>query len=319
MKVLTGVKVLDLTTLLPGPLTGTFLELLGADVTKVEPPSGDHARNFPELFTLLNSEKKKVKINLKVEQGRKELYKLVKEADVLIENYKPGTTLKLQIDYKKLSSINKKLIYCSLIGYPKNHELHEFAGHDINFLGLSGILELMKNHSNQTLSLPNFQLADIAGGTYPALAGVLGGLYQAEKTNKGSHVTISLLDSIKPLYTFILKSLSETNELYSNVLSGEQACYGIYKTKDNKNMCLGAFENKFFQLFVTTLGLSQLYDSHLKTHYMNENVKTMIEQEVLTNTQAYWVERFKDIDCCFTPVLPPQPFQLIPPFYYSQD
>ncbi|MBT7609959.1 MAG: CoA transferase [Bacteriovoracaceae bacterium] len=318
MKILTGVKILDLTTLLPGPLTGSMLEILGAEVLKIEPPQGDQARAFPELFSLLNKSKNIIKLDFKTKEGKEELYKLITSADVLIENYKPGTTDKLNINYSKLASINTKLVYCSLMGYSKNHELHHFAGHDINFLGLSGLLDLMKSEKTNSINLPNFQLADIAGGTYPALAGILGALYQVEKIKKGCHINISILENLRPFYSFILETIKESNPTYSNVLSGEQACYSVYKTSDEKYMCLGAFEEKFFQLFIMTLGLPNLIDSHLKKCIKTENVKELITKKISSQTQSYWIDLFKGIDCCFTPVLAPEEFKIVPPFYYSQ-
>jgi alpha-methylacyl-CoA racemase len=319
MKPLEGVKVLDLTTLLPGPLTGHYLALLGAEVIKIEPPTGDLARNFPQLFNTLNKNKRSINLNFKSQQDRDQLYELVKDSDILLENYKPGTTEKLKIQYDTLFRFNKKLVYCSLIGFQEGHELHEYAGHDINFLGLSGLLSLMKNKENNTIQLPNFQLADIAAGTYPALSAIFCGLYQAEKNDKGAHVSVSLMENLKPLYTFISKSLKDSEQNYSNVLSGEQACYGIYQTKDKTHMCLGAFEERFFKIFLTKIGLTELTDSHLKKNYKSKNVKQIIADKIKTQTQSHWVSFFKDIDCCFSPVLPPSEFKLVPPFYYSED
>jgi alpha-methylacyl-CoA racemase len=318
MKPLLGVKVIDLSTLLPGPLTSAYLAMLGAEVIKIEPPGGDPARSFPELFKVLNKDKKMITLNLKDDGDRETLYEYIKDADILLENFKPGTTKKLGIDYPLISGINKKLTYCSLIGYQESHQLHNFAGHDINFLGLSGLLTLLKNRKDQSLQLPNFQLADIAGGTFPAVSAILCGLYKATKDQQGVHVNVSILENLKPLYTFISQALNVQTG-FSNILSGEEACYGIYKTKDAEHMCLGAFEEKFFKTFVLHLGLPELENSHHKASYQKINVKDALTEKILSKTQSEWIKIFEGIDCCFTPVLSPEPFDLVPPFYYSID
>jgi alpha-methylacyl-CoA racemase len=316
MKPLSGVKVLDLTSLLPAPLVSTYLSMLGAEVLKIESPAGDNARNFKELFQLLNSSKKQIRLDLKDKNDLTNFLELVKTTDIVIENFKPGSTEKLGISYSSLSKINKRLVYCSIIGYKNGHQRHQHAGHDINFLALSGILKLMKNHDLNSLQLPNFQLADIAAGTYPALSGILCGLYHSEKTKEGSHVNISILENLKPLYLFLSHLLPTTDLHYPNILSGNEACYSLYKTKDDLYMSLGAFEEKFFKVFVIEIGLPKLKYSHLKEFFKETKTKDIISKVISTKDQAYWTNHFQYIDCCFTPVLEPLTFQLVPPFYY---
>ena len=184
---LDGVKILDLTRLLPGPLASMYLADLGAEVIKIEDPEiGDYARQIPPMkeksswnFLMMNRNKKSVTLNLKQSADKEKFLNLVKSADVVMESFRPGICAKLGIDYEVCKAINPRIVFCSLTGYGQTGPYKNKAGHDINYLGYAGILDQMGKKDSPNLI--NFQIADIAGGTLTSCIGILAALFRAQK------------------------------------------------------------------------------------------------------------------------------------------
>ena len=257
MKPLDGIKVLDFTTLLPGPLATLMLCDAGAEVIKIEKLGGEELRNAEPkianesvLFAMLNRGKKSIEVDLKKLKYLKKIKNLIKECDVLVEQFRPGVMEKLGLGWKQVHKLNKKIVYCSITGYGQSGVKKNKAGHDLNYLAESGLLKLSKTKQN-SLVLPITQIADIAGGSYPAFINILLALFNAKIKNKGSFLDISMYENLIPLAWLGLSNLNagKYDENQPLHLNGKLARYNIYETKDKKFIALGALEDKFWIKF----------------------------------------------------------------------
>ena len=239
---LSGIKVLDFSTLLPGPLASLFLAETGAEVIKIERPEvGDEIRtSYPKWgdqsasFSMLNRGKKSLALDLKDPDSFKILKPLIKKVDIIIEQFRPGVMKRLGLDYETLSKINKKLIYVSITGYGQTGPKSMDAGHDLNYIGNTGLLSLSMGNDNNTV-VPPALVADIAGGSYPAVINILLALRKRDINEMGSFIDISMTDNLFPFMFWGLGSGFSKNVWPGNsdsVLSGGSPRYNIYKTRD---------------------------------------------------------------------------------------
>jgi len=280
---LEGIRVLDLTRLLPGALCTLLLSDLGAEVIKIEDTgSGDYMREIDKnLFNVLNRGKKSVSINLKSSEGLDLFYKLVKVSHVIVESFRPGVTKKLKIDYERVKRINENIVYCSLTGYGIDNCLSERSGHDLNYVAITGLLSKEISEKNPQV-LPT-QIADISGSLF-ALIGILAKL----KEGKGGFIEVSMTETALIFNIF---------NLYSRnlILNGLYPCYNVYKCRDGY-FTLGALEAKFWQNFCNAMGLQELRDKA----YDEESVKVV--QDKLKEMSKEEIEktlRGKDIPYSF--------------------
>ena len=211
------------------------------------------------LFAMLNRGKKSIEVNLKNPVYLEKIKKLIKKSDVIIEQFRPGVMEKLGLGWKQVKKLNKNIVYCSITGYGQDGEKNK-AGHDLNYLAESGLLKFSCAKDGAPV-LPITQIADIAGGSYPAFMNILLALFKAKNQNKGSFLDISMYENLIPLAWLGLSNLSaksfdESQPLY---LNGKIARYNIYETKDNKYLALGALEDKFWKKFVRLLKLLKKY------------------------------------------------------------
>lgn len=311
-KPLRGTRVLDLTRLLPGPTCTLLMADLGADVLKVEDTElGDYARWIPPLkkklsylFLSLNRNKKSLALNLRGKEGQEIFYQLVRSYDVIIESFRPGVTKKLGIDYETIRSINPKIIYCSLTGYGQTGPYKDRAGHDINYLGYSGLLDKLGKKGGSPI-LPNFQMADLSGGALMSLIGILAALNNQKARGEGQYLDISMLDGLLSLLTIPLSTrhLNPSPQRGEDILSGGSPCYQIYGTSDGRYMTLGAIEKKFWDLFCQAIERPDLIEDHLVMGIRAGEVENEIKQIFKSHPQEYWVNLFAQVDCCCTPVL----------------
>jgi alpha-methylacyl-CoA racemase len=264
-KPLSGIKILDLTRLLPGPMCTLHLADMGADVIKIEDTvAGDYARFIPPMqhknsffFNSVNRNKKSVAIDYTKEKGRELFLKFVETADVLVESFRPGLMAKFGLDYNTLKKINPRLIYCSITGYGQTGPYSDKAGHDINFCAYAGVL----HKKNEKPSIPNFQIGDSIGGTLNAAMGILAALVQQKMTGEGQYIDVAMMDGVLAHAT---TSLAQINNGEHGFLTGALPCYAIYETSDNKYMALGALEFKFWERFCKTINRTDLVEHHLK-------------------------------------------------------
>ncbi|RLL46812.1 CoA transferase [Oceanobacillus piezotolerans] len=310
---LTSTRVLDLTRLLPGPYCTMILADFGAEVIKIEHPNGgDYLRDYqPKVdensafFHSLNRGKKSITLDLKDDQDKEAFLKLVEQADVLVESFRPGVMEKLGLDYEILRALNPRLVYCAITGFGQTGPYAEQPGHDINFISLAGLLNLMGERNSQPI-IPTTQIADIGGGALPATIGILLALIARNHSGKGQLVDISMMDGVISWLQATLPNYLSTNQTPSRgeqLLDGGRACYAVYETKDKRYLSVGALEPKFWNAFCKTIGREDL--THQLEAPLNEQyrMKYEIQTIILEKTLAGWVDIFSEVEACVTPVL----------------
>jgi crotonobetainyl-CoA:carnitine CoA-transferase CaiB-like acyl-CoA transferase/putative sterol carrier protein len=310
--VLKGLKVLDFTRLLPGPLATQMLAEMGAEVIKIEDPDApDYIRSFTPFveeqsayYLALNRSKKSLAINYTSEEGRKTIYELVKSADILFEQFRPGIMEKMGLGYEQLKVINPKLIYVSITGYGQTGPLAQEAGHDLNYIAIAGLLGITGDATK--LAIPGGQIADVAAGSYMAVNGALAALYSREKTGEGQHVDIAMTDAVLPIITLQYSRYKAENKVLpagTFELSGGLANYNVYQCADNKWVALGALEPKFWNNFCDLVNQSEWKNNILLPPDEMEPFKKTVSELFKTKTQKEWLTISEGKDVCLSPVL----------------
>ncbi|WCL49149.1 CaiB/BaiF CoA transferase family protein [Leptospira sp. GIMC2001] len=306
---LKGIKVLDLSLLLPGPLCSMHLGDMGADVIKIENPrAADASRvmykselGVPGLFMMLNRNKKAITLNFKRPQAKEILFKLLEDADILLEGFRPDGMDKMGIGYDVLKEKFPKLIYCGISGYGISGKYVDYAGHDSNYLALAGLLH--QSGSNPVLG--GYQLADVGGGTLTALSAILAALYSREKTGKGQRIDISMMDGslqFLSLYAGIFSAEKKVPEPGNAVLSGKLPNYNIYKTQDNRHVALGALEDMFFKTFLRQAGLNHILDALPISEENLKSIESKLTEFFGSKTLDDLNPIFQNEDSCLTPI-----------------
>ncbi len=317
---LSGIKVLDLSRMLPGPYCSMILADLGAEVIRVEdpnyfysspPPFYQKGRYRESAFnSIIMRNKKSITLNLKQQKALEIFYELVKQADVVIDTFRPKVTDKLKIDYNTLSSINPSIICCSLTGYGQDGPYEQLAGHDLNYISVCGILDLNKEriHEDQPEKErppinPGVQPADI-GGALVSVIGILGAIMERDKNpdKKGQYIDISMLDCVFSFMPMPAAIYFSQNDADINPLHGGFPFYANYRTKDNKYLSVGAIEVKFWHQLCEGLGLPDLKSKQFSQGLEKEEVFKQVQNTFLTKTQQEWVDHFKNYDTCIMPV-----------------
>jgi len=309
---LEGIRVLDLSRMLPGPYCSMMLADLGADVIKVEEPTlGDPTRRSPPLiggksapFSQVNRNKKSIAIDLKQPEGRDIFLKLASRADCVLEQFRPGVVDRLGINYAAVAEVNPGIIYCSLTGFGQNGPHRERSGHDLNYLALSGVLGLTTDERGKPV-IPGVQVADLAGGMIAAFA-ILAALLARSKTGRGQYIDVSMFDvmlSMLPIpaaHHFAGKTI-EVGGKY--VLSGAYPFYNVYETSDGEFMTLGALEPKFWSNFCRKVDREDLISRQFDSGEHRNDLFKQVEEIFKARTRDEWVELMRDADCCCEPVL----------------
>jgi crotonobetainyl-CoA:carnitine CoA-transferase CaiB-like acyl-CoA transferase len=316
MKALEGVLVLDLSRLLPGPFCSLLLAELGAEVIKVEEPgTGDYTRWMPPqvgetgaIFAALNRGKKSVGIDLKSGRGRELLLRLAERCDVLLESFRPGVAERLGIGYEAVRQRAPQVVYCAITGYGQSGPYSGRAGHDANYLAYAGALGLTGVAGGAPV-LPAIQIADIAGGAYPAAVGILAALLGRRQTGQGTFVDISMTEGalalLGPLYAALAAGEPEP-ERGRLPLTGRYPCYRIYPTADGQSLAVGALEPKFFERLCLALGRPDLADKGLAEGEEGEKAAAELEQIFRQQSRDDWMAWLEAADACVAPVLRPQ-------------
>jgi len=310
---LSGVKIVDFTRLLPGPLATMFLADMGADVIKIEDPDNpDYVRDFEprvngmSLFYLsLNRSKRSLAVNYLSAEGKQIIYDLVKQSDVLIEQYRPGVMNELGFGYDQLKAINPKLIYVSVTGYGQQSSMAMAAGHDLNYISIAGALGITGYGKTGEPVIPGFQLADIAGGSYMAMNAITTALFQRERTGKGAWVDVSMTDAAVPLNALQFAYHQGTKKGMPRgqfELSGGLANYNVYACADSKYVALGSLEPKFWNKFCAKVDRQDWSERFLQQGEELEQLKSEVKALFLTKSRAEWISFFKEEDICITPI-----------------
>jgi alpha-methylacyl-CoA racemase len=306
---LSGIRVIDLSRHLPGPLATLLLADMGAQVIKIEPPGGDDLRTMGPCgprghsvyFDAVNAGKTTRRMNLKDPDARKGLLRLVETSDVLVESFRPDVMARLGLDYETVKQFNSRLIYCSLSGFGAKGPLSQKAGHDLNYVSLAGTLS---RSATCEPMLPEALLADNAGALFASLA-IVGALHGRTRDQRGCHLDLALADAVLPLQLFQVAALGMPHQppAYGfGQLNGGAAYYRIYATSDGAHVSLAAIEHRFWEAFCTAAERREWISRHgdafpqtALTHEVDEMFRTMslVECE----------RRFGNVDCCLSTVL----------------
>ena len=302
---LEGIKVIDFSTLLPGPLASLFLSETGAEVIKIEKPGvGDEIRlSNPQWgeqsvsFSLLNRGKKSLSLDLKDPKNLKILIPILKEADIIIEQFRPGVMKRLGLDYESIKKINQDIIYVSITGYGQYGPKSMVAGHDLNYIGNAGLLSISMGRENDTV-VPPALVADIAGGSYPAVINILLALRKRDLNKEGSYIDLSMTENLFPFMFWGLGSGFAHNKWPGNsdgVLSGGSPRYNIYKTSDGSYVAAAPLEDRFWNKFCEAIELPKKF---IKMQNDQEKVIKEIRKIIGQNEKNYWLDVFNKADCC---------------------
>lgn len=306
---LSGVKVLDLSQYIPGPMASLLLADMGAEVLKIEPPGGDEMRQLgprdpsgaPVFYGALNAGKTVRRMNLKDEAARAEFLRLVPHHDVLIEGFRPGVMERLGIDYPVLRSINPRLVFCSMSGFGARGSATMKAAHDGNYLATSGVLDRNGGDSPAFFDPP---LSDVSGSLFAAIA-ILGALHGRNATGQGCEIDLGLADVVMPLQLMQVADWGANGHVpksRTTYLNGGAAYYQIYRTADGRHVMLGSVEPKFWRNFCEAAG---------RPDWIARQAEPVPQAALIADLAAFFAEldfdgcvaRFSDVDCCFSPVL----------------
>lgn len=300
---LSGIRVLDFTTLLPGPLAALILAEAGAEVIKIERPEGEELRRYAPrwgseslYFALLNRGKKSVSLDLKAADALARLEPLIREADVVIEQFRPGVMARLGLDYERVRAIRPDIVYCSITGYGQSGPKAQVAGHDLNYISETGLFGL-SHGTNSTPVVPPALVADIGGGSMPAVINILLALFRRDRTGQGAHLDIAMADA---MFTFAWWAYGEgraTGRWPGNgkgQLAGGSPRYRPYPTRDGRLVAVAALEQKFWDRLCALVGL----EPRLRDDSHDPAATTGALRAIFaSHSAAEWERRFRGEDC----------------------
>jgi alpha-methylacyl-CoA racemase len=303
---LSGLLVLDFTTLLPGPLATLMLAEAGAEVIKIERPGGEAMREIAPMwdgggaaFAMLNRGKTGLVLDLKVSADRARLDPLLARADILVEQFRPGVMAELGLGYDAVRVKNPRIVYCSISGYGHHGPRAGEAGHDINYIGATGLLALQPGPPAHP-EVPPALIADIGGGSFPALINILLALRQRDVTGEGCHLDIAMTDAMFTFAWYALAIGAATGR-YPGAgelpLAGGSPRYGLYPTRDGRLVACGALEQKFWDAFCEVIGLG----APLRNDFADPTAtRAAIAAVIAAKTADEWRPIFAQADCCVT-------------------
>lgn len=297
---LSGLTILDLSRLLPGPFCSMILADHGARVIAIEDKR--YAAEAGINMSVLRN-KEHITLNLKSDTGRQIFLKMAEKADIIIEGFRPGVTRRLGVDYDAINKINPEIIYCSISGYGQTGPCRDTAGHDVNYLSMAGVLDLIGD-KNGPPSIPGIQIADLAGGGMYGAIGILMALHARHRTGKGQYIDISMTDGAMSLLSLVLSIKQFTGQPVKrsdSILSHRYACYNTYETADNRYLSIGAVENRFWknicQYFHKPEYIAAQYDDG-KRHEIIAFMRDKFKEKTL----GEWCKALDGLDICWGPV-----------------
>ncbi|MBT8368211.1 MAG: CoA transferase [Deltaproteobacteria bacterium] len=294
---LTGITVIDLSRLLPGPYCSMILADHGARVIAIE----DKRFLADGLFlNIINRNKEHMALNLKTVAGKKIFFHLVENADVVLEGFRPGVVDRLGVDYESVRQVNPRIVYCSITGYGQNGPYRDRVGHDVNYLSFAGVLNLI-GEADRPPSIPDVQIADIAGGGMNAAIGILLALLAREKTGQGQFIDISMTDGMVgflPIPLFFSRQTGQDPRRADGLFSHRYACYNTYETADGRYLSIGAVENRFWKKLCEVLKVPEYaalqYDDQRRLEILDFMRGTFKEK-----TLDEWQATLGNLDICW--------------------
>lgn len=301
---LAGIRILDLSRLLPGPLCAQHLADLGAHVIKIEDPKvGDYVR--PAIRRLANRGKEGLTLDLKSAAGREVFFKLLAEADVVLESFRPEVMARLGLAYETLVQRRPSIVYCAITGYGQSGPRRDAAGHDINYLAISGVLD-QTGRAGEPPVIPGFLLSDILGGTLTAAMGILAALLDARATGRGRFVDVSMADAVMAHCVLPAAELNEAGSVHARgrgTHTGGAPRYNVYAACDGRYLAVGAQEKKFWDVLCDALELPDLKDKHQPADAEAAGVSASLAQAFARRSAAEWLAILEPLDCCVSAVL----------------
>lgn len=298
---LAGLRVLDLSRMLPGPYCSMMLGDHGADVIAIEDQRFKKDQLF---FHTVNRNKRHLSLNLKSPEGKEIFFKLAGDADIILEGFRPGVVKRLGVDYKTVKAMNPGIIYCSITGYGQDGPGRDRPGHDVNYMSTAGLLELI-GPEDSIPAIPGVQFADIAGGSMNAFSGILLALYARTISGKGQYIDISMTDGLVGYLSLphYFSTCSDRPPVRSNdLLSHRYGCYNTYVTLDNKYLAIGAVENRFWLRLCELLGVPGFgplqYDDKDRERITGE-LRTIFSGKTIDE----WDSLLADEDVCYSRIL----------------
>ena len=294
---LDGIVVLDLSRLLPGPFCSMVLADHGARVIAIED------KRFSGEFGLTKTvyrNKEHMTLNLKSDIGREIFLSMARTADVILDGFRPGVTGRLGVDYDAVVKINPRIIYCSITGYGQTGPYRDIAGHDVNYLSVAGVLDLI-GQKDSNPSIPGFQIADIAGGGMYGVIGILLALYAREKTGRGQYIDISMTDGSMSLLSLVIsisQVMGQPVKRSDSLLSHRYACYNTYETADNRFISIGAVENRFWKNLCDYFHVPEFTPLQYDDSRRHEIIGFMQEQ-FKQKTLSQWENELTPLDICW--------------------
>lgn len=312
MAVLSSLRVLDFSTLLPGPFASMMLADMGADVLRVEAPNRpDMVRQRPPFdggvsagHAFLNRSKRSIALDLKRPEGVDIVKKLVQKYDVVLEQFRPGVMDRLGVGYDALAEANPAVIYCALTGYGQNGPLRDRAGHDCNYLSLAGVMS--HSGTRETGPVPSgVQIADVGAGSMGAVVGILAAVVHRQKTGEGQFVDVSMFDGSVLWNAYAAADYFAGGPLpgFENTRLNGGSHYGYYRTKDGRYVSVGSLEPKFWEGLCQAIGRPDLISKQAPPGPEMEPVKAVIANAFAGKTLDEWIEIFSEYDVCVEPVL----------------
>ncbi|MBI2529247.1 MAG: CoA transferase [Candidatus Rokubacteria bacterium] len=299
---LAGLCVIDCSKYLPGLYASALLADMGAEVTMVAGPTPDRIARM-QLPAIMNRNKRSIVIDLKRQDGRRLLLRMLRGADVFLEGFRPGVTTRLGLDYPTLAAERPRLVYCSLTGYGHGGPARDRVGHDVNYLARAGLLALSGPAGGPPV-LPVLPMADLGGGMQAVVA-ILGALWHRERTGEGQFVDVGLFDATVSMLTFHAGNLfaghpPSRSEL---LLGGGYACYNVYETRDGRYLAVGALEGQFWRALLEVLDLPDRVEEQFAPPARQRQLIGLLAERFLTRPQAEWMALFDRVEACVEPVL----------------
>jgi len=302
---LEGIRVLDFSTLLPGPMATLLLAEAGAEVIKIERPgTGDEMRTYtPKAgsdsvnFALLNRGKKSIAIDLKAPGALDRMRPLVESADVVVEQFRPGVMDRLGLGYAAMQRWNPRIVYCAITGYGQSGPKVDIAAHDLNYVADSGMLSLAAGSDGAPV-VPAALVADIAGGAYPAVINILLALQRRQKTGEGAFLDVSMSDT---LWTFLYASMADGliegrwPKPASQLTTGGSPRYNVYRTKDGRFLAAAPLEQRFWTRFCEAIGLAEEWRDDARDP---AGTRRAVAARIAERSAAEWADAFHGKDVC---------------------
>ena len=307
MALLSEFKVLDLASVGPAARASRILADYGMDVVKVAPVSAKGAKQIEPVYHAYGAGRgtRQIRVDLKSPQGRDVIRRLVGHVDVVIESYRPGVASRLGVGYEDLRPVNPRIVYCSTSGYGQDGPWSQWAGHDINYVAVSGYLACSGSDADGRPAMPGATVADSAGGGMHAALAVIAALLHVARGGEGRWLDVSATDgmlNLMSLYIDRYLATGEETQPASDVLTGRYAWYGVYTCADGRHVSVGAIEGHFFRNLCRLLELEQ-YDGSQYDDSKQDEMRAAFAQRFLTKPRDAWVASLADRDTCVAPVL----------------